>query len=125
MTRGLLYQALSAVALAFSTFVPLQSEAIAADQRMRSPHRHHHYRYVVHQRRIVLPPERHVIEAARPPYSGNFIINATWFTAKTQTCARWVAGEQIKLLAGDWHGACVDAVFYNVRRRQTCALSCR
>ena len=86
---------------------------------------HHHYRYVVHQRRIVLPPERHVIEAARPPYSGNFIINATWFTAKTQTCARWVAGEQIKLLAGDWHGACVDAVFYNVRRRQTCALSCR
>jgi hypothetical protein len=122
MTRGWLYQALSMMALAFLTFAPAPSEAMEAGQRARS---HHHYRDVPHHRRIVLPPERYVIESVRPPYSGNYHINDTWFTAKTQVCARWVAGEQIKLLAGDWHGNCVDAVFYNVRRRQTCELSCR
>jgi len=122
MTRGLLYQALSALALVFSTFAPAQSDAMEAGQRARA---HHHHRHVVHHRRIVLPQERQVIEVVQPPYSGNYRINGTWFTAKTQACARWEAGERIKLLAGDWHGACVDAVFYNVRRRQTCELSCR
>lgn len=126
MRRGLLCPALSAMALAVSAFVPLQSEAIAADRRLDSAPRHHHRPHVVvYHRRIVLPPERHVIELARPPYSGNFIINATRFTAKTPACARWVAGERIKLLAGDWHGFCVDAVFYNVPRRQICEMACR
>jgi hypothetical protein len=122
MTRGLLCQALSAMALAFSIFTPAQSEATEAGLRARS---HHHRWHAVHHRRIVLPPERQVVESVRPPYSGNYIINATWFTAKTESCSRWVAGERVKLLAGDWHGACIDAVFYNVRRRQICELSCR
>ena len=122
MMRGMLYLTLSALALAFSTVAPAQPEAMEAGQRARS---HHHHRHVVHHRRIVLPPERQVVESVRPPYSGNYIINGTWFTAKTESCSRWVAGERIKLLAGDWHGACVDAVFYNVRRRQICELSCR
>ena len=51
-----------------------------------------------------LPPERHVIEVVQPPYSGNFIVNGTRFTAKSAACLRWVAGERIRLLAGDWHG---------------------
>jgi hypothetical protein len=110
------------LAVAVSTFAPAQSEAMEDGQRVRS---HHHYRHVTYHRRIVLLPERQVIEATRPPYSGNYIINGSWFTAKTEACSRWVAAERVKLLAGDWHGACVDAVFYNVRRRQTCELSCR
>jgi hypothetical protein len=121
MTRGALYQVLTAMVLALSTFAPVQSEAMEAGARARS----HHHRHVVQHRRIVLPPERHVIEKVQPPRSGNYLINDTWFTAKTQACSRWVAGERIRLLAGDWHGACVDAVFYNVRHRQTCELSCR
>ena len=126
MRRGLLGPALFAMALVVSIVVPLQSDALAADQRLRSTERHYQRRHVVvYHRRIVLPPERHVIELARPPYSGNFIINATRFTAKTPACARWVAGERIKLLAGDWHGFCDSAVFYNVPRRQTCELACR
>jgi hypothetical protein len=123
MTRGLIYRALSAMALAFSIFTPAQSEPIEAGQRAR-PH-HHHRSHVAQHGRIVLPPEQHVIEKTQPPYSGNYLINDTWFTAKTLACSRWVARERIKLLAGDWHGACADAVFYNVTRRQTCELSCR
>ena len=126
MRRGLLGPALSAMALVVSIVVPLQSDAVAADQGLRSAERHHQRQHVVvYHRRIVLPPERHVIELARPPYSGNFIINATRFTAKTPACARWVAGERIKLLAGDWHGFCGSAVFYNVPRREVCELACR
>jgi hypothetical protein len=71
-----------------------------------------------------LPPERHVVEVVQPPYSGNFIINGHRFTGKTAACLRWAAGERITLLAGDWHGRCVDAVFYNFRLRSTCAMSC-
>ena len=37
-----------------------------------------------------LPPERHVIEVVQPPYSGNFIVNGTRFTAKSAACLRWV-----------------------------------
>jgi hypothetical protein len=126
MTKGLLCAALSAMALVVSIAVPLQSDAMAADRRPDSARGHHQRPHViVYHRRIVLPPERHVIEKVRPPYSGNFIINATRFTAKTPACARWVAGERIKLLAGDWHGFCVDAVFYNVPRREVCELACR
>jgi hypothetical protein len=74
--------------------------------------------------RYVLLPERHVVERVMPPYSGNYLINATRFTARTPACARWVSGERIRLVAGDWHGACTTAVFYNVPRRMTCELSC-
>jgi hypothetical protein len=77
-----------------------------------------------HPRHIVLPPESHVIELARPPYSGAFIINNAHFTANSPACSRWAAGERVTLSAGDWHGRCVAAVFYNVARRQTCEMWC-
>ena len=66
-----------------------------------------------------------MIEVVQPPYSGNFIINGTRFTAKSATCLRWIAGERIRLLAGDWHGRCVEATFYNLHRRSTCEMWCR
>jgi hypothetical protein len=72
----------------------------------------------------LVPPERHVIELVRPPYSGAFVINHANFTAKSPACSRWAAGERVTLWAGDWHGRCLDAVFYNVARRQTCEMWC-
>src|ERR1700730_1263258 len=75
-----------------------------------------------HRRQMVLPPERHVIELVRPPYSGSFIINGANFTAKSAACSGWRAGERITLLAGDWHGRCVDAVFHNLARRSACQM---
>jgi hypothetical protein len=83
------------------------------------PVRHYYHRH------IYLPPERHVIEVVQPPGSGNFIINGRRFVAKTDACYRWAAGERIRLIAGDWNGHCVDAVFYNVWRRSTCEMWCR
>ncbi len=71
-----------------------------------------------------LPPERHVIEVVQPPFSGNFIINGRRFTAKSPACMRWAAGERIRLVAGDWNGRCVDAVFYNYFWRSRCEMSC-
>jgi hypothetical protein len=71
-----------------------------------------------------LPPERHVIELVRPPYSGSYIINGARFSAETAACAVWNAGERITLLAGDWHGRCGDAVFYNVMRHRACRMWC-
>ena len=69
-------------------------------------------------------PERHVIEKVQPPYSGNFIINGTRFVGRTRACLRWIAGERIRLIAGDWHGRCADSVFYNYVRRNICHASC-
>jgi hypothetical protein len=102
----------SACALALLT-----SQPVLADGMQYSPYRYHH--------RYYLPPERHVIEVVQPPYSGNFIINGTRFTAKTAACTRWAAGERIKLIAGDWNGRCVDAVFYNFYLHSTCEMWCR
>jgi hypothetical protein len=96
--------------------VVLACQATLADGMQYQPYRH---------RGFYLPPERHVIEVVQPPYSGNFIINGTAFTAKTAACTRWAAGERIRLIAGDWHGRCVDAVFYNYYWRNTCAMWCR
>ena len=120
MIKGLLCTALCALALAFSMLAPARADATEATLRARS----HHVRQVRHHRRIVLPPERHVIEVTRPTYSGYFVINGTRFTATTARCARWAAGERIRLVAGDWHGVCSTAAFYNVRRRQTCEMWC-
>jgi hypothetical protein len=78
-----------------------------------------------YRQQIHLPPERHVIEIVQPPWSGNFIINGTRFTGRTVSCLRWAAGERIKLIAGDWNGRCVEAVFYNATRRSTCEMWCR
>src|SRR6266446_7233022 len=74
--------------------------------------------------RFYLPGERHVIEVVQPPYSGNFIINGARFTARTPACFAWAAGERIRLLAGDWNGRCVVALFYNFYRRNTCEMWC-
>jgi hypothetical protein len=79
------------------------------------------YRY---QPGFYLPPERHVIEVVQPPFSGNFIINGRRFTAKSPACMRWAAGERIRLVAGDWNGRCVDAVFYNYFWRSSCEMWC-
>ena len=101
----------SACVLALATCQP-----VLADGMPYTPYRQHRY---------YLPPERHVIEVVQPPYSGNFIINGTRFTAKTAACTRWAAGERIKLIAGDWNGRCVDAVFYNYYLRSSCEMWCR
>lgn len=119
MNRGLLDRAILALALTFSTLAP--APKAAADGMRVPPQQHRQW----HHRRIVLPPERHVVEVNQPTYSGYFVINGTRFTATTQSCARWAAGERIRLLAGDWNGACGSAVFYNVRRRQVCEMWCR
>jgi hypothetical protein len=77
-----------------------------------------------HGRHMVLPPERHVIELVRPPNSGSFIVNGVNFTAKSVACSGWTAGERITLLAGDWHGRCVDALFHNAARHRACQVWC-
>jgi hypothetical protein len=111
-----LFGSLSVLLLGLMTLAPALSADIAADHRVRA-------RVAIH-RHYVLPPERHVVEGVRPPYSGNYLINGRWFTAASPACTRWVAGERIRLVAGDWHGACISAVIYNVSRRMTCELSC-
>jgi hypothetical protein len=81
-------------------------------------------RYRIH-RGFYLPRERHVVEVVQPPWSGNFIINGARFTGISASCLSWAAGERITLVAGDWHGRCVTAVFYNFHRRSTCETWCR
>jgi hypothetical protein len=76
------------------------------------------------QRHTRLPPERHVLELVRPPYSGSFVINRAVFTAKSAACSDWTAGDRVTLREGDWHGRCVDAVFYNVARHRACQMWC-
>jgi hypothetical protein len=104
------------VVLAAATCEP----AFAADLGEGAPVRYRH----AERHGIVLPPERHAIELVRPPYSGNFIINRAHFTAETTACLGWTAGDQIVLRAGDWHGYCAEAVFYNVSRHSSCAMWC-
>jgi hypothetical protein len=81
---------------------------------------HHHYWH--HD--IVLRPERHVIEVVRGAYGSSFVINGANFTAKSNACMGWLAGDRIKLLAGSWSGVCPDAAFYNVTRHRTCEMWC-
>lgn len=100
---------------------PVWSADMKAGARHHHVVRHHHWVRLLPR----LPPERHVVEAGRPPGSGVFQINNTRFAAASASCARWVAGEQVKLLAGEWHGACTTAVFYNFRRHQTCQMACQ
>jgi hypothetical protein len=121
MTKGKLRTALSTLLLALTASVPAPSEAAETGARTRT----HHHRHSWHHRHIVLPAERHVIEITRPTASGYFVINGRSFSAMTETCARWAAGERITLVSGDWNGACSSAVFYNARRRQVCEMWCR
>jgi hypothetical protein len=103
------------VASAFVLLAAISAPALA--DGMDYP-RYHHYR------RIYLPPERHVVEKVSPPWSANFLINGTRFTGYSPACFRWAAGERIKLIAGDWNGNCVQAVFYNYYRHSTCEMRC-
>ena len=98
---------------------PVQAADLTA-ARQRAVHRVH----VQQHHRIVLPPERHVVEVVAPPYSANFVINGSRFTGVAPACLRWSAGERIKLLAGDWHGRCTEAVFYNMTLRSACRMAC-
>ena len=82
--------------------------------------RHHHY--VMYYNRIILPPERHVLEK-RPRPDGSYLMNGHWFQATTPG-RQWAAGERIRLVAGEWHGSCSDAVFYNVWRRDYRGFAC-
>ena len=50
--------------------------------------------------------------------------NGAHFTAASAACSGWNAGDRITLLAGDWHGRCVGAVFYNVARHRACPMWC-
>ena len=99
------------------------ASASAADLGISSS-RHHR---VAHHRSVEgtsLPGEHHVIEVAAPPYSGAFIINGTSFRAQSGACLPWTAGEPVNLLAGDWHGRCDTAIFYNLARHRSCRMWC-
>ena len=100
------------------TLLVAACQAALADGTESSRQRTHRYRYYV-------APEQHVVEVVQPPWSGNFIINGARFIGRTPACFSWAAGERIGLIAGDWHGRCVDAVFYNFSRRSTCETWCR
>jgi hypothetical protein len=117
MTRGFV-SAILLLALSFVLLVPAP-QAAADGMRARVHHRSHW-----HHRHFNLPPERHVVEVNKPTGSGYYTINGAGFTAADPSCARWVAGERIKLLQGHWNGWCSTAIFYNVRRRQVCELRC-
>ena len=120
MAKGSLCTALCALALTM-TLVPAPSEATEATLRVRS----HHVRQVWYHRRLVLPPERHVIEIVKEAYSDRFIINGARFAAKVPACtAGWLAGEPVHFLSGEIHGFCADAVVYNAMRRRACEMWC-
>jgi hypothetical protein len=105
-----------ALALILTVFAwPARSADL--DYRPIPAHHHHHYS-------LVLPRERHVIEVVLGAYGPSFIINGSNFTAKSAACNGWTAGDRIRLLAGSWHGACVDAAFHNVTRHRTCEMRC-
>jgi hypothetical protein len=102
------------VALAMATSLPALADGMEY-------HRHYyHYRH-----HIYLSPERHVVEVVQPPWSGSFVINGAHFTGFTPACRRWAAGERTRLVAGDWHGVCATATFYNLSRHSTCETWCR
>ena len=84
-----------------------------------------HVRHRAYRHAIVLPPERHVIEIVKDSYSDRFIINGARFSAKAPACTSgWLAGEPVRLLSGEPHGYCTDAVVYNAMRRRACEMWC-
>ena len=116
MKHHAICQWLVAITLTFSGLAP----SSAAELERRVVHRHVHYRHA-----IVLPPERHVIEIVKNAYSDRFIINGARFSAKVPACVGgWLAGEPVRLLAGEIHGACVDAIVYNAMRHRACEMWC-
>jgi hypothetical protein len=116
--------ALSCIALVLGLGLALMAWPSQADEsgyRRARVHRHHYY----HGYSLHLPRERHVIEVVRGAYSPFFTINGRSFTAKSPAaCIGWTAGDRIRLLAGSWNGACVDAAFYNMTRHRSCEMWC-
>jgi hypothetical protein len=92
-------------------------QPVLADEMDIARQRYYQYRYF-------LPAERHVIEVVSPPYSARFIINGARFTGWAPACFGWAAGERIRLIAGDWNGRCIGAIFYNFARRNRCEMWC-
>jgi len=111
ITKGILL--LSSLLMATAVLVLLRAPAMADEMRT--------YRRLAIVR-YHLPPERHVIEGVRWPGSGVFLINGRYFASPA--CPHWAAGERITLIAGDWHGYCETATFYNFRRRAACTMWC-
>jgi|SRR5947209_12879333 len=76
-------------------------------------------------RHYALPPERHVLEIVNFSSFGlRFLINGHYFRASPSDCPGWIAGDRVALLAGDWHGYCVTAVFQDLTRGRSCRVSC-
>jgi len=72
-----------------------------------------------------LPPERHVLEVVNFSSFGlRFLINGHYFSANPLECPGWVAGDRLRLVAGEWHGYCATAVFYDVTQHRSCRVSC-
>jgi hypothetical protein len=117
MTTSSLKSVLPA-ALAFWLLAPVHAALADSNDGMHSRYRP----ATVYHR---LPPEQHVVEGVRPPGSGTFLINGRYFAAATPSCMRWLPGDRIKLLRGDWNGYCDTAVFRNLRRGGTCEMWCR
>ena len=85
----------------------------------------HAVRHRAYRHAIVLPPERHVIEIVKDSYSDRFIINGARFSAKAPACVSgWLAGQPVRLLSGEPHGYCTDAVVYNAMRHRACEMWC-
>jgi hypothetical protein len=115
------YRAVGLSVLAVALAVPGVGLSYAAELERHVAH----HRHVVYRHAIVLPPERHVIEIVKDAYSDRFIINGARFSAKVPACVSgWLAGEPVRLLAGEPHGYCTDAVVYNAMRRRACEMWC-
>ena len=95
----------------------LMCQPVLADEMGVARQRYYQYRFA-------LPAERHVIEVVSPPYSARFIINGARFAGWSRACFSWAAGERIRLIAGDWNGRCIGAIFYNYARRTRCETWC-
>jgi hypothetical protein len=114
------YRAVGLSVLAVALAVSSVGLSHAAELERHVRHRHLAYRHV-----IVLPPERHVIEIVKDAYGDRFIINAARFSAKAPACTSgWLAGEPVRLLSGEPHGYCTDAVVYNAMRHRACEMWC-
>ena len=113
-------RAVGKAVLAVAFAVSAVGVSYAADLERRVVRHRHILRHA-----IVLPPERHVIEIVKNAYSDRFIINGARFSAKAPACtAGWLAGERVRLLSGEPHGYCVDAVVYNAMRHRACEMWC-
>lgn len=103
------------IVVASAVLLALSAPVLADGLVVKRFHHHRHYR---------LPPERHVVEKVSPPGSGVYLLNGSWFRAQTAHCSRWVAGDRIRLVGGDWHDVCPTAEVRNLSRRMTCELTC-